>query len=104
MVEILLSGRNVPLSHSGPAAAFDQSACAATPMAKAHDQAAFIQAVLVSEQRNCTMSKKPVSSKRPLVERPLPRLPHPSWRRAVAGGDIDHRGLSADDFWRRLGL
>ena len=50
------------------------------------------------------MAKKPVSNKRPLLERPLPRLPHPSWRRALAGGDYERRGLSADDFWSRLGL
>jgi hypothetical protein len=50
------------------------------------------------------MSNKPVSSKRPLLERPLPRLPHPSWRRALVAGDAQRQSLSADDFWSRLGL
>ena len=31
------------------------------------------------------------------------RLPHPSWRLAGAAGDAD-TPLSADDFWKRLGL
>ncbi|WP_353228342.1 hypothetical protein [Novosphingobium sp.] len=51
------------------------------------------------------MARKPVV---PLghhgLERPVPRLPHPSWRRAVAGGDgHGHPPLTADDFWTRLG-
>jgi len=54
------------------------------------------------------MSKKPVSRNRPSVERPLPRLPHPSWRWALPGGDGERRGRpeigTADDFWSRLGL
>lgn len=35
----------------------------------------------------------------------VPRLPHPSWRRAVAGDAPPTGGIaSAQDFWERLGL
>lgn len=33
-----------------------------------------------------------------------PRLPHPSWRQAVAGEQAETRTMSVDDFWRRIGL
>jgi cell division protein FtsN len=85
------------------------SACAASPNAKAHEQASFIRALLVSiVKRNCAMAKKSVFRQSQLVDRPLPRLPHPSWRWALPGADSERQGRaaigSADDFWTRLGL
>ena len=50
------------------------------------------------------MAKKSVLLPSDRTDRPLPRLPHPSWRQAVAGGQSERRDLSADDFWSRLGL
>jgi hypothetical protein len=50
------------------------------------------------------MSKKNALIRRPQVVRPLPRLPHPSWRQALVGGDDERSNVSADDFWSRLGL
>lgn len=50
------------------------------------------------------MSKKYVQIRKTDVIRPLPRLPHPSWRQALAGADSERRTLSADDFWSRLGV
>ena len=50
------------------------------------------------------MTKKHALTRQPHGERPLPRLPHPSWVRSTAGGDAERRTLSAEDFWARLGI
>jgi hypothetical protein len=50
------------------------------------------------------MERKYVLIRRPDGERPLPRLPHPSWSRGMAGAETERRPLSADDFWTRLGV
>jgi len=52
----------------------------------------------------CVMANKPVFLRDPRSDRPLPRLPHPSWRKASAGAESERGIVSADDFWRRLGL
>jgi hypothetical protein len=49
-------------------------------------------------------AKKSGALREPQRDKPLPRLPHPSWRQAVAGSAAKQRPLSADDFWTRLGL
>lgn len=54
------------------------------------------------------MSAKSVPSRRTDagVHRPLPRLPHPSWGRRAAVPELlgARQGVSAEDFWNRLGL
>jgi len=50
------------------------------------------------------MAKKSVLLPPDRTVRPQPRLPHPSWRQAVAGEQTETRTLSVDDFWRRIGL
>jgi hypothetical protein len=52
----------------------------------------------------CVMANKTVFLRDPRSDRPLPRLPHPSWRKASAGAEGERGIVSADDFWRRLGL
>jgi hypothetical protein len=50
------------------------------------------------------MARKYALIRQPDGERPLPRLPHPSWARARVGAQTERRTLSADDFWTRLGV
>ena len=40
---------------------------------------------------------------KPVVHRPQMRLPHPSWRLSGARHG-NESPVSADDFWKRLGL
>lgn len=49
------------------------------------------------------MAKTPLKQDRPDRDRPLPRLPHPSWRWATAGRGAE-TPLTADDFWSKLGI
>ncbi len=49
------------------------------------------------------MAKKSVVV-RARVERVQPRLPHPSWRQLAVGPEGERQDLTADDFWKRLGL
>lgn len=49
------------------------------------------------------MAKPGLKKDRRHRDRPLPRLPHPSWRWSSTATD-QQAPLSAEDFWSKLGI